>query len=126
MQTVSAQFRLSWSHYLILIRMENLDERNFYKIEAIENNWSLKELRRQIDSALYERLVLSRDKEKVKSLVLKGQIIEKPEDVVKDPYILEFLGLDERSNYSENELETAIINNLEKFIMELGKGLLGK
>ena len=125
-QTVSAEFRLSWSHYLILMRMENLDERNFYEIEAIENNWSLRDLRRQIDSALYERLVLSRDKEKVKSLALKGQIIEKPEDVVKDPYILEFLGLDERSNYSENELETATINNLEKFIMELGKGLLDK
>jgi len=83
----------------------------------------LRIIRRQIDSALYERLVLSRDKEKVKSLALKGQIIEKPEDVVKDPYILEFLGLDERSNYSENELETSIINNLEKFIMELGKGI---
>ena len=123
-QTLSDQFRLSWSHYLILMRMENLDERNFYEIEAIENNWSLRELRRQIDSALYERLVLSRDKEKVKSLALKGQIIEKPEDIVKDPYILEFLGLDERSNYSETELETAIINNLEKFIMELGKGFL--
>lgn len=123
-QTLSDQFRLSWSHYLILMRMENLDERNFYEIEAIENNWSLRELRRQIDSALYERLVLSRDKEKVKSLALKGQIIEKTEDIVKDPYILEFLGLDERSNYSENELETAIINNLEKFIMELGKGFL--
>ena len=76
-QTLSAEFRLSWSHYLILMRMENLDERNFYEIEAIENNWSLRELRRQLDSALYERLVLSRDKEKVKSLALKGQIIEK-------------------------------------------------
>lgn len=123
-QTVSDLFKLSWSHYLILMRMENLDERNFYEIEAIENNWSLRELRRQIDSALYERLVLSRDKDKIKSLALKGQILEKPEDVVKDPYILEFLGLEEKTNYSENELETAIINNLEKFIMELGKGFL--
>lgn len=121
-QTLSAEFRLSWSHYLILMRMENLDERNFYEIEAIENNWSLRELRRQIDSALYERLVLSRDKEKVKSLALKGQIIEKPEDVVKDPYILEFLGLEEQNSYSENRLETEIINNLEKFLLELGKG----
>ena len=121
-QTLSAEFRLSWSHYLILMRMENLDERNFYEIEAIENNWSLRELRRQIDSALYERLVLSRDKEKVKSLALKGQIIEKPEDVVKDPYILEFLGLEEQNSYSENKLETEIINNLEKFLLELGKG----
>lgn len=123
-QTLSAKFKLSWSHYLILMRMENLDERSFYEIEAVQNNWSLRELRRQIDSALYERLVLSRDKEKIKALALKGQILEKPEDVVKDPYILEFLGLEEQSNYSENELETAIINNLEKFIMELGKGFL--
>ena len=79
-------------------------------------------IRRQIDSALYERLVLSRDKEKVKSLALKGQIIEKPEDIVKDPYILEFLGLEEQNSYSENRLETEIINNLEKFLLELGKG----
>lgn len=104
------------------MRMKNLDERNFYEIEAIENNWSLRELRRQIDSALYERLVLSRDKEKIKSLALKGQIIEKPEDIVKDPYILEFLGLEEQNSYSENRLETEIINNLEKFLLELGKG----
>lgn len=123
-QTVSDQFKLSWSHYLILMRIENIKERNFYEIESIENNWSLRELRRQIDSALYERLVLSIDKEKIKLLSLKGQILEKPEDVVKDPYVLEFLGLEEKSDYSENELETAIINNLEKFIMELGKGFL--
>ena len=121
-QTVSAEFKLSWSHYLILMRMENIEERNFYEIESIQNNWSLRELRRQIDSALYERLVLSRDKEKVKELAFKGQVIEKPEDVVKDPYILEFLGLEEQSNYSENKLETEIINNLEKFLLELGKG----
>ena len=123
-QTVSDLFKLSWSHYLILMRIENINERNFYEIESIENNWSLRELRRQIDSALYERLVLSIDKEKIKLLSLKGQILEKPEDVVKDPYVLEFLGLEEKSDYSENELETAIINNLEKFIMELGKGFL--
>ena len=121
-QTVSAQFKLSWSHYLILMRMENIEERNFYEIESIQNNWSLRELRRQIDSALYERLVLSRDKEKVKELAFKGQVIERPEDVVKDPYILEFLGLEEQNNYSENKLETEIINNLEKFLLELGKG----
>ena len=121
-QTLSAEFKLSWSHYLILMRMENIEERNFYEIESIQNNWSLRELRRQIDSALYERLVLSRDKAKVKELAFKGQIIEKPEDVVKDPYILEFLGLEEQSDYSENKLETEIINNLEKFLLELGKG----
>ena len=121
-QTLSAEFKLSWSHYLILMRMENIEERNFYEIESIQNNWSLRELRRQIDSALYERLVLSRDKAKVKELAFKGQVIEKPEDVVKDPYILEFLGLEEQSNYSENKLETEIINNLENFLLELGKG----
>ena len=121
-QTVSAEFKLSWSHYLILMRMENTEERNFYEIESIQNNWSLRELRRQIDSALYERLVLSRNKAKVKELAFKGQVIEKPEDVVKDPYILEFLGLEEQSNYSENKLETEIINNLENFLLELGKG----
>lgn len=123
-QTVSDLFKLSWSHYLILMRMDNIAERNFYEIEAVQNNWSLRELRRQIDSALYERLVLSRDKEKVKELAFKGQIIEKPKDIIKNPYILEFLGLEEESGYSENDLETAIINHLEKFIMELGKGFL--
>ena len=121
-QTVSAEFKLSWSHYLILMRMEDIDARKFYEIEAIENNWSLRELKRQVNSALYERLVLSKDKEKVKELSVKGQIIEKAQDVIKDPYILEFLGLDEKSDYSENKLETEIINKLEMFLLELGKG----
>lgn len=123
-QTVSAEFKLSYSHYLTLMRVENIEERNFYEIEAINNGWSLRELKRQMDSALYERLVLSRDKEKVLELSQKGQLIEKPQDIVKDPYILEFLGLDEKAIYSENDLETAIINHIEKFIMELGKGFL--
>jgi len=121
-QTVSAEFKLSWSHYLILMRMEDIDTRKFYEIEAIENNWSLRELKRQVNSSLYERLVLSKDKEKVKELSVKGQIIEKAQDVIKDPYILEFLGLDEKSDYSENKLETEIINKLEMFLLELGKG----
>lgn len=123
-QIVSDQFKLSFSHYLILMRMGNIEERNFYEIEAIKNDWSLAELQRQFNSALYERLVLSRDKEKVKELSLEGQIIEKPKDLIKDPYILEFLGLDQLPHYSENQLETAIINHIEKFIMELGKGFL--
>ena len=123
-QTLSEefQFNLSWSHYLILMRIENINARNFYEIEAFENNWSLRELKRQVNSALYERLVLSKDKEKVKELAVKGQIIEKPQDIIKDPYILEFLGLDEKSDYSENKLETEIINKLEMFLLELGKG----
>ena len=121
-QTVSAEFKLSWSHYLVLMRIENINARNFYEIEAFENNWSLRELKRQVNSSLYERLVLSKDKEKVKELAVKGQIIEKAQDVIKDPYILEFLGLDEKSDYSENKLETEIINKLEMFLLELGKG----
>ena len=123
-QTLSEefQFNLSWSHYLILMRIENINTRNFYEIEAFENNWSLRELKRQVNSSLYERLVLSKDKEKVKELAVKGQIIEKPQDIIKDPYILEFLGLDEKSDYSENKLETEIINKLEMFLLELGKG----
>lgn len=121
-QTLSDEFNLSWSHYLILMRISNVEERQFYEIEAFNNNWSLRELRRQLDSALYERLVLSRDKESVKELSLKGQIIEKPIDVIKDPYVLEFLGLPERHEYSEHDLESEIINKLEMFLLELGKG----
>ena len=123
-QTLSEefQFNLSWSHYLILMRIKDINARNFYEIEAFENNWSLRELKRQVNSSLYERLVLSKDKEKVKELAVKGQIIEKPQDIIKDPYILEFLGLDEKSDYSENKLETEIINKLEMFLLELGKG----
>ena len=123
-QTLSEefQFNLSWSHYLILMRIKDINARNFYEIEAFENNWSLRELKRQVNSSLYERLVLSKDKEKVKELAVKGQIIEKAQDVIKDPYILEFLGLDEKSDYSENKLETEIINKLEMFLLELGKG----
>ena len=123
-QTLSEefQFNLSWSHYLILMRIEDINARKFYEIEAIENNWSLRELKRQVNSSLYERLVLSKNKEKVKELAVKGQIIEKAQDIIKDPYILEFLGLDEKSDYSENKLEIEIINKLEMFLLELGKG----
>ncbi len=116
------KFRLSWSHYLILMRIDNEEERKFYEIEAIENNWSLKELKRQFNSALYERLVLSRDKKGVKDLSKKGQIVEKPEDTLKDPYILEFVGLPEETKYSESELEQKLIDKLEHFLLELGKG----
>ncbi len=121
-QTLSAEFNLSWSHYLKLMRIENEDERKFYEKEAYINNWSLRELQRQFDSALYERLVLSRDKKAVKELSEKGQIIEKPTDTIKDPYVLEFIGLSENSKYSETELEQRIIDELEHFLLELGKG----
>jgi predicted nuclease of restriction endonuclease-like (RecB) superfamily len=113
---------LSWSHYLKLMRIEDENERNFYEIEAARNNWSVRELQRQFDTALYTRLTLSRDKEKIKELSEKGQIIEKPIDAIKDPYILEFIGLPEHSTYSESELEQEIINKLEQFLLELGNG----
>lgn len=116
------KFYLSWSHYLKLMRIENIDERHFYEIESVKNDWSLSELNRQFDSSLYERLVLSTEKGKVKRLSEEGQIIETPNDIVKDPYVLEFLGLPEKPEYSENELETRIIDNLQKFLLELGRG----
>ena len=121
-QTVSDQFTLSYSHYLFLMRIENPEERKFYEIESSQNNWSLRELKRQFDSALFERLSLSKDKEKVKSLAVQGQIIENPCDIVKDPYVLEFLGLPEKAYYSESELESRLIEKLENFLLELGKG----
>ena len=104
------------------MRIDNENERKFYEIESTTNNWSVRELKRQFNSALYERLVLSRDKEGVKKLSEKGQIINSPKDAIKEPYVLEFLGLDEKSRYSENQLESAIINKIEHFLLELGKG----
>lgn len=115
-------FRLSWSHYLKLIRMDNKAERQFYEIEAFQNQWSLRELKRQYDSALYQRLALSHDKDSVRRLSEGGQIINTPEDALKDPYILGFLGLPEQTSYSESELEQELIDKLEHFLLELGKG----
>ena len=120
--TVSSEFKLSWSHYIFLTRIENIDERNFYEIESIENSWSLRELKRQFDSGLFERLKLSSDKQKVKELSLNGQVIQTAQDLIKDPYILEFVGLPELSSYSESELEQKLIDKLEHFLLELGKG----
>lgn len=123
-QTVSAksnQFKLSWSHYVFLIRLEK-PIRQFYEIESIENNWSLRELKRQFNSSLYERLALTKDKAKLFEMSARGQIIEKPRDLIKDPYVFEFLGLEENSKYSESEFESKLISNLEKFLLELGKG----
>jgi len=121
-QTLSDKFNLSWSHYLKLMRIEDEDERKFYEIEAYKNNWSLRELQRQYDSALYTRLALSRDKKGVLELAEKGLIIEKPKDAIKDPYILEFIGLPEQSKYTESELEQKLIDKLEHFLLELGTG----
>ena len=116
------RFLLSWSHYLKLMRIKNPEERCFYEIEAVKNDWSLNELRRQCDSALYERLALSKDKESVYRLALEGQKVDQPKDAVKDPYVLEFLGLPELPAYSESELESRIIDHLQQFLLELGTG----
>lgn len=115
-------FNLSWSHYLKLMRIDDINERKFYEIESFKNNWSVRELQRQYDSALYTRLSLSKNKEEILQLSEKGQIIEKPQDLIKDPYILEFLGLPEKNAYSENDLEQKLIDKLEHFLLELGKG----
>ncbi|MBN1340542.1 MAG: DUF1016 family protein [Bacteroidales bacterium] len=128
LQTVSAEltqpFVLSWSHYQLLCRIDNEDERNFYEIESQQNNWSYRELERQYNSSLYERLALSRNKKKVKELSEKGHVLEAPADAIKDPLVLEFLGLKEEISYTESDLETAIINKLEHFLLEMGKGFL--
>lgn len=116
------KFPLSWSHYLKLMRIDDREQHHFYEIEAAQNHWGLKELQRQFDSALYERLSLSRNKDKIMELALKGQIIEKPEDVLKDPYILEFTGLEERAEFSESQLESRLLDHLQEFLLELGKG----
>ena len=116
------RFYLGWGHYVKLMRISNLEERHFYEIETYKNSWSVRELSRQFDSALYERLALSKNKEKVIELSNKGQIIDKPMDAIKDPYVLEFLSLKEDNTYSEKDLETKIINKLQLFLLELGKG----
>lgn len=116
------KFYLSWSHYLKLMRINNIDERHFYEIESIKNDWSLTELKRQYNSSLYERIALSKDKDKVYRLALEGQKVEAAEDAVKDPYVLEFLGLKELPEYSESELESRIIDHLQQFLLELGTG----
>ncbi len=116
------RFFLSWSHYLKLMRITNVEERHFYEIEAAKNDWSLSELKRQFDSSLYERLALSTETDKVHRLAEQGQVVESPVDVVKDPYVLEFLGLPELPEYSESELETRIIDHLQQFLLELGTG----
>jgi len=117
-------FRLSWSHYVFLLGIKNSDERSFYEIEAASQSWTLRELKRQFDSGLYERLALSRDKEGIRQLARQGQIVSQPQDLLKEPLVLEFLGLSEQTRYSESDLETAIIDQLGQFLLELGKGFL--
>ncbi|WP_076790548.1 YhcG family protein [Chlorobium sp. KB01] len=121
---LAGSISLGWTHYVALLTISNVDERRFYEIEASENSWGARELERQIAASLYERLALSRDKDGVRLLAEKGLLIEKPADVIKNPLVLEFLDLEEKSAYSEHALETAIIDHLEHFLLELGKGFL--
>ena len=117
-------FLLSWSHYLILMRIKNDAERNFYEIECANQHWGGRQLQRQVGSCLYERLALSRDKDEVMRLAKEGQTVEKPSDVIKSPLTLEFLGLKPDAAYSESKLENAIISKMQQFLLELGKGFL--
>ncbi len=118
------RFVLSWSHYLVLMRIKNADERRFYEIEAYREQWSVRHLQRQYASSLYERLALSRDKDEVMRLSHEGITIERPKDVLKNPITLEFLGLKQEAAYTENTLESKIISKLEEFLLEMGKGFL--
>ena len=119
-QAVSA--KLSWSHYLELIKVEEEAKRNFYLNECINSKWSVRELQRQKDSLLYERLTISANKEKIIELSKKGQIIKTSKDLIKDPFVLEFLDIKENTDYLESDLEKNILEHLKEFLLELGKG----
>jgi predicted nuclease of restriction endonuclease-like (RecB) superfamily len=113
---------LTWTHYRLFMRVENPHARSFYEAETVAARWSTRELERQINSMLFERLALSRDKERVKALAAEGHAIHNPADLVKDPYVLEFTGIPHATNFLESDLETALIGKLEHFLLELGKG----
>jgi predicted nuclease of restriction endonuclease-like (RecB) superfamily len=117
-------FTLSWTHYVFLLRVKDPNERSFYEIEATAQNWTVRELRRQFDAGLYERLALSRDKDGIRRLAREGQTVAQASDLLKEPLVLEFLGLDERTRFSESDLESAMISQIERFLLELGKGFL--
>ena len=119
-KTVSA--KLSWSHYLELIKIEEDNKRQFYLNECINCRWSVRELQRQTGSLLYERLILSQNKEKVLELAKKGQVLRTGKDLVKDPFVLEFLDIKENTEYLESDLEKNILKHLKEFLLELGKG----
>ena len=124
-QTVSV--KLSWSHYCELLSISDPDKRSFYEKEAVNSGWSVRELKRQIDSSLFERLLLSRgdaNKEQVLSLALKGNEITQPADIIRDPYVFEFLGLPEDKPMMESDLERALVFQIERFLLELGRGFM--
>ena len=118
-QTLS---ELSWSHYVELLKIEDKTERSFYEKESVSEHWGVRELKRQKDSMLFHRLALSTDKHSVMELAQNGQIVEKPEDILKEPYVFEFTGLPALPLYKEGDIENALVNNLSLFLLELGKG----
>ena len=123
----TASVKLSWSHYCELLSISDTDKRNFYEKEAVNSNWSVRELKRQIESSLFERLLLSRgdaNKEQVLALALKGNEISTPADIIRDPYVFEFLGLPEDKPFMESDLERALVQQIEKFLLELGRGFM--
>ena len=123
----TASVKLSWSHYCELLSISDTDKRSFYEKETVNAGWSVRELRRQIESSLFERLLLSSgeaNKEKVLSLALKGNEIATPADIIRDPYVFEFLGLPENKPIMESDLEKALVAQIEKFLLELGRGFM--
>lgn len=118
------KFCLSWNHYQILMREDDPQARSFYETEAYNEQWSVRQLQRQVASSLYERLALSRDKNEVMRLANEGHTVEKPADILKNPLVLEFIGLNPDAAYTESKLETAILNKIEEFLLECGKGFL--
>lgn len=118
----AVRLKLSWTHYRLLLRLEKPEARAFYEAEAVSAGWSTRELERQINSLLFERLALSRDKEGVMELAIKGHEVQKPEDLVKDPYVLEFTGIRQDARFLEADLERSLIEKLQQFLLELGKG----
>lgn len=123
----TASVKLSWSHYCELLSISDTDKRSFYEKEAVNSNWSVRELKRQIESSLFERLLLSRgevNKEQVLALALNGNEISTPADIIRDPYVFEFLGLPEDKPFMESDLERALVQQIEKFLLELGRGFM--
>lgn len=123
----TASVKLSWSHYCELLTISDPDKRSFYEKEAEKANWSVRELKRQIESSLFERLLLSKgslNKHQVLDLSLKGNEINTPQDIIRDPYVFEFLGLPENKPMMESDLERALVTHIEKFLLELGRGFM--
>ena len=118
--TLRTQF--NWSQYKLLIGIADKDKREYYELEAAHNCWTARQMQRQINSMLYERMLLSNDKEAVRAMARKERMPEKPQEIVKDPMVLEFLGLEKKVHYYESDLETELINHLQEFILELGNG----